>query len=155
MPSSGISATVCAFEALHLRGYDVAAVALMDEGLRNEEALTRHLPAGVPVFKLPAAPAPPAPGPADRMDPSLAAWLDAAGPCADALVAHLHRWHAARVAALRAAPAHAHRTLWWPFTQHEAVAPGDVCVIDARAGDSLLVHDDAQVSLPSTESSTR
>ena len=136
---------MCAFEALHLRGYDVAAVSLMDEGLRNEEALARHLPAGVPVFKLPAAPAAPAPGPAGGVDPSLAAWLDAARPCAAELVAHLHRWHAARVGALRAAPAHAHRTLWWPFTQHEAVAPGDVCVIDARAGDALLVHDNEQV----------
>lgn len=144
---SGISATVCAFETLHLRGYDVAAVALLDAGLGNQDAIARHLPRGLPIFALPAAPAAHFEGDAlmPRLDSHVTAWLDAAEPVAKSLATNLHDWHASRLAALRLAPTQAHQALWWPFTQHEAVQPSDVCVIDARAGDAMLVHDDVQV----------
>ena len=49
----GISATLCAHEALARRGHAVAAVALLDGGLRNEEAIRDNLPAETPVVVLP------------------------------------------------------------------------------------------------------
>ena len=140
---------MCAFETLHLRGYDVAAVAILDDGLHNQDAVSSHLPRGVPVFALPAAPAAPTgpKAPDASLDAHLVTWLEAAQPAANALVTHLHEWHTSRLAALRSAPMQAHTTLWWPFTQHDAVKPSDVCVIDARAGDAMLVHDDSQARL--------
>lgn len=38
----GISSTIAAYESLHLRGYDIDAVILVDGGVGNEEALRNY-----------------------------------------------------------------------------------------------------------------
>ena len=47
----GISATICAYEALRARRMEVSAVALLDGGLDNHVALCKHI--GSPVITLP------------------------------------------------------------------------------------------------------
>lgn len=57
----GISTTIAAAEALLLRGYDLAAVALMDDpGLANWKYLREHFGGRLPVMTLPPCTAPPA-----------------------------------------------------------------------------------------------
>ena len=136
----GISTTLCALDALALRGYDVAAVVLLESAgsaLRNADELRQHLAPSVPLFLLPQLPA--AVGEAD--------WLRESAGGAAALVAGLRGAHARRLRELHLAPEQALRTLWWPFTQHERVRLDDVTVVDARHGDSLLVHDAAEQSV--------
>jgi len=70
----GISSTLCAYEALSRRGIAVSAIALLDGGLENHEAICKHVDA--PVITLP----PIAP------DDTLVDWLDAATTPLDVLL---------------------------------------------------------------------
>lgn len=132
----GISASLCAHDALLLRGLDTPLLALLDGGLANEAAIARHTArAGTRVFALPrlAKPA----GGADASVEAVAAWLEACAPHFDEMHGVLLRWQAARLAALAAAPAEASRRFWWPFTQHSLAGP--VTLIDSRYGDEFTV----------------
>ncbi len=144
-----MSTTLSALDTLALRGYDVAAVVLLDcaEGLDNAAAIGAHLPPDTPLVALPPLPPPAAgaaPGGGDGVPAHVAQWLDACAPHFARLADTLRGAHAARLRELAAAPARARATLWWPFTQHDDVRDMDVTVIDARCGDALLVHDAQQ-----------
>lgn len=133
----GISSSLCAHDALTLRGLDVPALVLLDGGLGNGAAIARHTArAGTAVFTLPPLRKPAGGGEAPRAD--VAAWLDSNATDFDAILGALGAWHAARLAALDAAPADAERMFWWPFTQHALAAP--VTVIDSRCGDEFTIH---------------
>lgn len=140
----GVSSTLCAAHALLSKGYDLAAVVLPagrgegEGGAARHTAsqLAPHLPPHTPLLRLPMLPLHSSGG------AGLEAWLAAAaahGGGASALRDALHRAHAARLAALEAAPRRALTTLWWPFTQHSGVVARDVCVVDARLGERLSV----------------
>ena len=132
----GISSSLCAHDALTLRGLDTPALVLLDGGLGNEAAIARHTArAGTAVFALAPLRKPAGGGEASR--DALAAWLERNEREFDAILASLVAWHAARVRALAAAPADAERMLWWPFTQHSLAAPATV--IDSRCGDDLTI----------------
>ena len=142
-------------ESLLLRGYDTAAVALLDGGLGNQHALADHLgrlgaarPGGgaIRVHVLPPPPKPKAaaaaPGLASCafvLDADVTAWLHAAAPACDTLLADLRDVSAERRALLASSAAAASRTLWWPFTQHASLVPGDVKVLDSRCGPDFAV----------------
>jgi dethiobiotin synthetase/adenosylmethionine--8-amino-7-oxononanoate aminotransferase len=146
-----VSTTLCALDALTLRGYTIEAVVMLEceQGLHNADAVRQHLPLGTPLVSLPALPAP-ADGAPDgaalggSLPPHVQHWLRACAPQFAGLAATLRQAHTQRVADLAAAPALARATLWWPFTQHDDVRNEDVTVIDARSGDELLVHDAQQ-----------
>ena len=70
----GISATVCAYEALRRRSMSVQAVALLDGVLDNHVALRQHLDA--PVLTLPPI----------SSEHSLKSWLDEAAASLDELL---------------------------------------------------------------------
>lgn len=55
----GISTTIGAQECLLLRGYDLAAIVLMDSGLANWKYLREHFGGRVPVIGLPPCSPPP------------------------------------------------------------------------------------------------
>lgn len=55
----GISSTIAARECLLLRGYDLAAIVLMDDGLANWKYLREHFGNRVPVVPLPPCRPPP------------------------------------------------------------------------------------------------
>jgi dethiobiotin synthetase/adenosylmethionine--8-amino-7-oxononanoate aminotransferase len=156
----GVSATLCALEALRARGYEVPAVALLEppgggDALGNAAELRRLVGAGTAVFSLPpCAPKPPLVaaaaggdgGAADpaalyQLDAGLVSWLAATRGEFDSLLEALRAHHRARVAGLAALAGEARAALWWPFTQHAALE-GDaraVTVVDGRAGEHLAV----------------
>lgn len=148
----GVSATLCAAEALVARGYDLVAVALPGaqptaggdsiggeraDALATAAQLAPHLPAGVPLIHLP-----PLPVVGDDGD-SAALWLRAAEGGAAAVASALRCAHSARLAELRSAPGDALATLWWPFTQHAGLGETEVAVVDSRCGATLALLSDA------------
>ena len=145
----GISSTLCALDALALRGYDVDAVVIIESenALNNADAVRAHLPIGTLLMALPALPTALAASdtPESGVPNHVAKWLDACAPQFRELALALQGAHERRIAAFAAMPSQARAKLWWPFTQHDDVRDADVTVVDGRSGDALLVHDAEQV----------
>ena len=166
----GISVTIAAMDALAMRGYDLVAVVIADEGHGNAEAVReyaeKHRAAGggggyasgeysgddrlarPEVFALDRVPDRPSvlggafgASSAERAaGGEIYEWLDDNARAFDAALARMTRWHDRRVEALKSAPDRAMRHLWWPFTQHDLVARSDVAVIDSRHGEDFGVY---------------
>ncbi|KAJ1639753.1 AAA domain-containing protein [Pavlovales sp. CCMP2436] len=118
----GISATLCAHDALTMRGLDTPLLVLLDGGLGNEAAIARHTRrAGTRVFAVPPLAKPAGGGEASTS--AVAEWLRLTAPHFDELLACLGHWQNERLAALAAAPAEAASVYWWPFTQHALAGP--------------------------------
>ncbi|KAH7671757.1 Dethiobiotin synthase protein [Dioscorea alata] len=128
----GISTTISAYECLKLRGYDVAAIVLVDQGLANEAALLSYLRNRVHVFVLP-------PIPHDPLD-DLKDWFCESGNVFDSLKETLIFAHSKRIERLQDMPRKAGDIFWWPFTQHQLVPLETVTVIDSRCGENFAVH---------------
>ncbi|KAM0933792.1 putative dethiobiotin synthase, Adenosylmethionine--8-amino-7-oxononanoate transaminase [Dioscorea sansibarensis] len=128
----GISTTISAYECLKLRGYDVAAIVLVDQGLANEVALLSYLRNRVHVFVLP-------PIPHDPLD-DLKDWFCESGNIFDSLKETLIFAHSKRIERLQDMPRKAGDIFWWPFTQHQLVPLEIVTVIDSRCGENFAVH---------------
>lgn len=134
----GISSTMSALESLLLRGYDVAAVCLVEqEQLGNAEALEPRLSElGIPVFTLD--PVPPQPEPLDE-------WFAAQSSAFEHVNDALQRFHANRLARFEHVHARAEQVFWWPFTQHKAY--GALSIIDSAHGDDFSVLERASNTL--------
>ncbi|KAL2653202.1 hypothetical protein R1flu_021330 [Riccia fluitans] len=130
----GISSTISAYETLHLRGYDVEAVVLLDSGLANEIFLTKYLQGRVPVFALPPVP--------EDINESLSNWFLQSQDCFARVRCVLEKAHMRRLQRLHEMPSKAEKILWWPFTQHTMVPTGDVTVIDSKCADNFSVFKD-------------
>lgn len=126
----GISTTISAVESLLIRGYDVAAICLIEQDdLDNKEALEpRTSELGIPIFTMAAVP--PMPEPLDQWftqhDATFARVNDA-----------LHAFHAKRLAALDHMNKRAEDVFWWPFTQHKKY--GKLSLIDSAHGDEFCL----------------
>ncbi|KAJ0984227.1 hypothetical protein J5N97_002583 [Dioscorea zingiberensis] len=128
----GISTTISAYECLKLRGYDVAAIVLVDQGLANEVALLSYLRSRVHVFVLP-------PIPHDPLD-DLKNWFVESRKVFDSLKETMAIAHSKRIERLQDMPRKAGDIFWWPFTQHQLVPLETVTVIDSRCGENFAVH---------------
>ena len=149
----GIHNVVSAAESLVSRGYDLAAVVLLQpprDQLENhtaiKDALERWYPHPVYLLPEPPAPAPPAAGAGQEggeeespLDSSLLGWLRETQGTFDGLLQHLEHGHQARWAGHRELPGRALRSLWYPFTQHSTIREDDLLVVDSRCGEELLV----------------
>ncbi|KAJ3693384.1 hypothetical protein LUZ60_008864 [Juncus effusus] len=129
----GISSTISAYETLILRGYDVPAVILEDNGLSNELPLLSYLKNKVPVLVLP---------PIPKEDPSddLTEWFEHSRTVFDALSEKLSTFHEKRLERLNSMPKKAKDLFWWPFTQHDLIPESSVTVIDSRCAENFSVY---------------
>lgn len=143
----GISATVAAFEALHVRGYDVARLVLFaGAGFGNESYLGPYFGRlGIPTSVLPPLPPPPprqgGDGSADAA--AMREYYEAASSSAAAaeLVADLATRHRQRIADVASMPGRAARTIWYPFTQHRrAASAAAIQAIDSACGDYFQTY---------------
>ena len=149
----GIHNVVSAAESLVSRGYDLAAVVLLQppcDQLENhtaiKDALERWYPHPVYLLPEPPAPAPAAGGAGQKgggeespLDSSLLGWLRETQGTFDGLLQHLEHGHQARRARHQELPGRALRSLWYPFTQHSTTREEDLLVVDSRCGEDLLV----------------
>ncbi|EQC40531.1 hypothetical protein SDRG_02421 [Saprolegnia diclina VS20] len=134
----GISATMSALDSLLLRGYDVSCIVLIEQdNLSNADAIAeRATELGIPIFALDKLPPQPEP---------LTKWYAKSDAAFRAVYDSIATTHAARVDRLRALPAIAKDTLWWPFTQHKSNK--GVLVIDSAYGDTFATYNDATASI--------
>ncbi|KAF5183987.1 Adenosylmethionine-8-amino-7-oxononanoate aminotransferase [Thalictrum thalictroides] len=128
----GISGTISAYESLKLRGYDIVAVILEDNGLINEVPLITYLQNRVPVLVLPSVPQ-------DESN-NLIEWFDESQDVFHSLKERMLDAHQQRVCRLQEMPKKARDIFWWPFTQHNLVPEETVTVIDSRLGENFAVH---------------
>ncbi|KAI5866169.1 hypothetical protein GGS23DRAFT_555818 [Durotheca rogersii] len=136
----GISLTISAFESLKIRGYDVEAVlAFRDDKHDNAEFLRAYFAKhhGPLVASLPKPPPllPNANGDADAE--LMSRYYQETSGNAETLrvLDELDRSHRARIERLESMPGEAHRRIWYPFTQHQLLTPGDIVAIDGARGD--------------------
>ncbi|KAK1976537.1 dethiobiotin synthase [Colletotrichum cereale] len=136
----GISQTIAAFESLRLRGYDVETVLLFrDDYYQNHAYLTDYFARdrGVPVAALRPPPARAEDAGADAE--AMARYYRETAPsgAVRAALEHLRDRHLARVSRLETMARDAHRTIWYPFTQHKGLTPDKITAIDSAHGDSF------------------
>lgn len=139
----GISSTISAYESLFVRGYDVEAIVVFeDEYYRNHEFLSEFAhPKNVPVLALPKPPAPPPLGSEAQsfLKDKEAMTRFYAGaknePEVIKLLDTLENRHTQRIERLESMAQKARDVVWYPFTQHHAMTPKDITVIDSAHGD--------------------
>lgn len=126
----GISSTMSALESLLLRGYDVAALCLIEqEQLDNAQALEpRMSELGIPIFTM--QPVPPQPEPLDQ-------WFAEQDGVFKQVNGALQSFHANRLARFEHVHERSEQVFWWPFTQHKAY--GSLSIIDSAHGDDFSV----------------
>ena len=150
----GISTTMSAFESLHIRGYDVDAVALFDNAKwANAEYLYNHFQKyNVPTFALPM---PPTKLESDVEDQAvLSQYYDQASltrTLAD-MVEVLHKKHFERISKLISMKAEADEVLWHPFRQHRL--PAEIIAIDAAYGDAFDAYRERSKDIPQSHKSS-
>ncbi|OAX84168.1 dethiobiotin synthase [Emergomyces africanus] len=144
----GISSSIAAYESLILRGYDIDAVAVLEDNYYQNHAYLEDFffKKKIPVLT---APQPPQKRLTDNGSPTakdeqemskyyeeqvkrlttetptpLSGFLDS-----------LSEKHHSRISELESMPYRAHTSIWYPFTQHKSIAPKDIMVIDSAYGD--------------------
>ncbi|KAF2405073.1 onanonoxo-7-onima-8-eninoihtemlysoneda [Trichodelitschia bisporula] len=135
----GIATSISAFESLHVRGYDVTSVVLIqDEEYRNAEYLTEYFAdRGIATTGIPP---PPARLPDSNSDAeSLGKYYEqvSASPAIDGVLQGIEDEHEARLARLGTMAEEAHKSIWYPFTQHQGRKAEDILVIDSAYGDDF------------------
>ena len=147
----GISTTIASLETLAARGYDVVAIVMSGSACGNVDAVEQYASEfnqvgggedarGIPTFALPPVPERRIVGDVVGHGREIYEWLDDGRDVFDALLTHATSWHRERVRKMRTAPDEALRTLWWPFTQHDATPRENVTVIDSRCGEDFGVY---------------
>lgn len=131
----GVSATLAAYDALRMRGYDVFAVVFFDggEGLENEKTVERCVRRdGTGVFQAPRLPSKEVPlseyfqdGEVDQFFGELGTWLRGKEG---------ERWE--KLEQMKEA---AREVFWYPFTQHDHLK--SVTCIDSAYGDQFVCFD--------------
>ncbi|GAB1318048.1 Onanonoxo-7-onima-8-eninoihtemlysoneda [Madurella fahalii] len=130
----GISITISAFESLRMRGYDVATVLLLEnkEYLNHEylaDYFREHHRVQVGVI--------PPPPPMDADHNAMEQYYETATAKSGTaqILRILDELHSGRIERLQEISAVACEKIWFPFTQHESLAPGNVTAIDSAYGD--------------------
>jgi bifunctional dethiobiotin synthetase / adenosylmethionine---8-amino-7-oxononanoate aminotransferase len=136
----GISSTLCAFEALKLRGYDVPVVVLFDNAsplLENTLSISRHIQSkDTSVFCAPELPLDGEP---------LHAYYGSgvASEFFQNLLAHLRVWNNARLKRLKTMSANAGDVFWYPFTQHGSLSAPERSLTTNTSGSSRIISIDS------------
>lgn len=139
----GISASISAFESLHVRGYDFDAVLQFEDGkYQNHEYLREYFrKRGIASLALPTPPRREADEEedAERMGEyyEQMSKLDAV----EELVAGLEEKHRARIENLEKMASRAHKQIWYPFTQHNDISEKTILTIDSAVGDFFHTQD--------------
>jgi dethiobiotin synthetase/adenosylmethionine--8-amino-7-oxononanoate aminotransferase len=146
----GITTTLCAKEAIEVRGLDIAHLLLLeDEGggeatttttsnLNNKAALEEHVPTNMSVTSIQPI------EPKAQVQDSIAElddWLCAVNDDLVTVVEDLMDEHSRKLSEMQSYPSTALDTFWYPFAQHKTIEEDQVTVIDSRKGNHLRVYD--------------
>ncbi|OJJ42790.1 hypothetical protein ASPZODRAFT_146961 [Penicilliopsis zonata CBS 506.65] len=135
----GISSSVSAYESLKMRGYDVHAVLVFQDGYyRNHEYLGDYFTKrGIQFCSLPLPPPKKETGDVDAMTD----YYQRESGSLTSLVEELKTKNAERIDQLQSMAERAHSTIWYPFTQHQNLDSKDITVIDSAYSDYFQTFD--------------
>ncbi|KAE9367806.1 onanonoxo-7-onima-8-eninoihtemlysoneda [Stipitochalara longipes BDJ] len=141
----GISASISAFESLHIRGYDLDTVLQFEgEKYQNHSYLEEYFEKkGVSSLSLPS---PPPRGQTEEEDQEMMADYYEKMTKLDKVkeaIFSLAEKHTKRLENLEEMSTRAHDTIWYPFTQHRDVSPQSILTIDAASGDFFQTYNSA------------
>lgn len=133
----GISATISAFESLHIRGYDVDVVLQFgDQRYQNHEYLRDYFEKrGVLTLALQP---PPKRGSTDEEEyQAMSAFYENQSrlDAVDEMISGLVDKHTTRLERLEEMASKAYKHIWYPFTQHREISPESIMTIDSAYGD--------------------
>lgn len=147
----GISSTISAFESLHLRGYNVDSVLVFEnERYQNHDYLSSYFQErGIAALALPP---PPERMPDVKKDQEqLSTYYDATSKSerVSELLQGMKARHRGRLERLENMAEEAHKTIWYPFTQHQGLKTGDILAIDSAYGDFFQTFTSQPPCIPS------
>lgn len=154
----GISATISAFESLHLRGYDLDSVLVFREETYQNYGYLRDYFAKREIQTVALEPPPPRLGDVKEDREQMSDYYSAAsrsGAVQELLHGSEQRAHQ-RIERLLEMPHKAYEKIWYPFTQHKDISPSTILAIDSAHGDyfQTVASPSSQPSTPSTSTSS-
>jgi bifunctional dethiobiotin synthetase / adenosylmethionine---8-amino-7-oxononanoate aminotransferase len=139
----GISASISAFESIHIRGYDLDTVLQFeDDKYQNHTYLKEYFEKkGISSLSLPL---PPPRGQTEEEDQEImSTYYDEMSNLdrVEEAIFSLSGKHTQRLEDLDGMSARANDTMWYPFTQHRDVSPQSIMTIDSASGDFFQTYD--------------
>jgi dethiobiotin synthetase/adenosylmethionine--8-amino-7-oxononanoate aminotransferase len=133
----GISASISAFESLHLRGYDIDAVfQFEDDHYQNHEYLKTYFEKkGISTLSLPLPPERDANEDEDAEMMSEYYENMSQSDGVEELIAKSADRHQLRIQNLEEMSSKAYKQIWYPFTQHRDISEKTILTIDSASGD--------------------
>ncbi|QSZ34312.1 hypothetical protein DSL72_005903 [Monilinia vaccinii-corymbosi] len=149
----GISATISAWESLHLRGYDIDSVLIFqEEKYGNYAYLSKYFQErGIATTVIPP---PPNQIPNLQEDQeSMASYYSSIAQSGEieALVESSRQRNLSRIEDLEQMATKAHKTFWYPFTQMKQLSPDQILPIDSAYGDYFQTLSTPDLSEPSLQ----
>jgi dethiobiotin synthetase/adenosylmethionine--8-amino-7-oxononanoate aminotransferase len=134
----GISASISAFESLHIRGYDLDAVLQFEDSHYQNHAYLREYfeKKGIKTIALP--PPPPKRESNESEDLEvMAEYYDkmATHDAVEEMLSGLLEKHERRIENLEDMASRAYKQIWYPFTQHKDVSEKTILTVDSAYGD--------------------
>lgn len=138
----GISASISAFESLHMRGYDLDTVLQLTDDIYQNHTYLQEYFAKKGILSL-ALPQPPTRAEKEEDDYEIMAEYYEKTSSSDIVTETIHALatkHISRIQTLSEMSTKAHNTIWYPFTQHSDVSPTTITAIDSASGDFFQTH---------------
>jgi dethiobiotin synthetase/adenosylmethionine--8-amino-7-oxononanoate aminotransferase len=145
----GISATISAFESLHIRGYDLEVVCQFEDSTyKNHEYLSNYF-SKKNILSLSLSPPPERDQDPEADREATSAYYEQMSSLdqVEETLHHLHQKHTLRIQNLETMSTKAHTTIWYPFTQHQDISPSTILAIDSASGDFFQTYSSTQSSL--------
>ncbi|ORY69120.1 pyridoxal phosphate-dependent transferase [Pseudomassariella vexata] len=163
----GISSTIAAYESLLVRGYDVESVLVFEDAYyRNSDYLMDYFAArDIPLLALQRPPErlrreslgnSSSDDAFQRDQQAMARYYEAVSRPSSGLgglLSDLSVRHERRIGELETMASTAHKSIWYPFTQHNGLKPESLTVIDSARGDHFQVFQQPAVKADSSSSS--
>ncbi|KAH9209532.1 onanonoxo-7-onima-8-eninoihtemlysoneda [Leptodontidium sp. 2 PMI_412] len=148
----GISASISAFESLHIRGYDLDLILQFEESKYQNHTYLKAFFEKKDILEL-SLPLPPPQGQTQEEDIEvMSEYYEKMSKLdqVDETISKLSEKHASRIKNLEQMSSRAYDQIWYPFTQHRDVSPETITAIDSASGDFFQTHSISSLS-PSQE----
>lgn len=148
----GISASISAFESLHIRGYDLDLILQFEESKYQNHTYLKAFFEKKDILEL-SLPLPPPQGQTQEEDIEvMSEYYEKMSKLdqVDETISKLSEKHASRIKNLEQMSSRAYDQIWYPFTQHRDVSPETITAIDSASGDFFQTHSISSLS-PSHE----
>ncbi|EPQ62569.1 Bgt-66 [Blumeria graminis f. sp. tritici] len=133
----GISATISAYESLHIRGYDVNAILQFENSSWQNHVYLQDYFKERGVLSMIIPPPPSRLPSAKEEQKSISEYYTKVSTldCVEETLHKLISMHENRIQELDRLSSDAHSTIWYPFTQHKLISPQTIMPIDSASGD--------------------